>query len=82
MTMKIVGAGNYILERRSSAAIMAMILLMTQAEFAWSRSVADQALYEKAVKACNGPEYPNGARPHINYGAGWFRCVPPKASRR
>jgi hypothetical protein len=42
------------------------------------RSVADQRLYEKARKACSGPQYPNGARPHINYAGGWFRCVRPR----
>ena len=82
MATKNVGAGHHRLQRRSPMAIMAIILLMTQTQFAWSRSAADQALYEKAVKACNGSEYPNGARPHINYGAGWFRCVPPKVSKR
>lgn len=40
-----------------------------------ARSAADQQLYEKARKACSGPQYPNGARPHINYAGGWFRCV-------
>ena len=43
-----------------------------------ARSAADQRLYEKARKACNGPEYPNGARPHIHYAGGWFRCIEPK----
>ncbi len=52
------------------------------AELAWSRSAADQALYEKAVRACNGPQYPNGARPIINYSGGWFRCQEPRASHR
>ena len=43
-----------------------------------ARSAADKRLYEKARKACSGPEYPNGTRPHINYAGGWFRCVEPK----
>jgi hypothetical protein len=43
-----------------------------------ARSAADQRLYEKARKACSGPEYPNGTRPHINYAGGWFRCVEPR----
>jgi hypothetical protein len=42
------------------------------------RSAADQALYERAVAACNGPKYPSGARPFINYAGGWFRCVEPR----
>jgi hypothetical protein len=47
-----------------------------------ARSAADQRLYEKARKACSGPQYPNGARPHINYAGGWFRCVRPKSRDR
>lgn len=43
-----------------------------------ARSAADQALYEKAVATCNGPQYPSGARPYINYAGGWFRCVEPR----
>ena len=43
-----------------------------------AKSAADQRLYEKARKACSGPEYPNGTRPHINYAGKWFRCVVPK----
>jgi len=39
------------------------------------RSAADQRLYEKARKACNGPEYPRGARIDINYAGKRFRCV-------
>jgi hypothetical protein len=46
------------------------------------RSAADQRLYEKARKACSGPEYPYGARPHIHYAGGWFRCIEPRRIRR
>jgi hypothetical protein len=46
------------------------------------RSAADQRLYEKARKACSGPEYPNDTRPHINYAGGWYRCIEPKLRRR
>jgi hypothetical protein len=46
------------------------------------RSAADQRLYEKAREACSGREYTNGARPHINYAGGWFRCVEPKSTDR
>ena len=42
------------------------------------RSAADQRLFERARKACNGPEYPRGARIEINYAGKWFRCVEPK----
>ena len=47
-----------------------------------AKSAADQRLYEKARKACSGSQYPNGARPHINYAGGWFRCVEPKTNQR
>lgn len=46
------------------------------------RSAADQRLFEKARKVCNGPQYPSGAHPHINYAGGWFRCIGPRSSRR
>ncbi len=59
--------------------VMTLILLVAPAGVALAeRSAADQALYEKAVAACNGPNYPSGARPHINYAGGWFRCVEPR----
>ncbi|WP_395684759.1 hypothetical protein [Aestuariivirga sp.] len=45
------------------------------------RSAADQALYKKAMKDCNGPSYPCGARPLINYSGGWYRCVEPRSCR-
>lgn len=39
------------------------------------RSAADEALFQKARKACNDVRrYPNGAIPVINYKGGWFRC--------
>ena len=43
-----------------------------------ARSPAQQRLYEKAVRACSGPEYPSGSYPFINYAHGWFRCVEPE----
>jgi hypothetical protein len=59
--------------------VMTLILLVAPAGVALAeRSAADQALYEKAVEACSGPNYPNGARPYINYAGGWFRCVEPR----
>jgi hypothetical protein len=46
---------------------------MAQAKM--SRSAAQQELYERAVRECNSWKYyPNGARIHINYKMGWFRC--------
>lgn len=47
-----------------------------------ARSAADQALWEKANKACNGPQYPSGARPVVNYTNRTFKCVEPGTSRR
>lgn len=39
------------------------------------QSAANQELYERAVRECNSWKYyPNGARIHINYKKGWFRC--------
>lgn len=59
--------------------ILASLLIALPASGALAaRSAADQALYEKAVAACNGPQYPSGARPYINYAGGWFRCVEPR----
>jgi hypothetical protein len=55
-------------------ALMLPVSIAAQAK----RSAADQRLYEKAHKACSGPQYFNGARPHINYAGKWFRCVEPK----
>ncbi len=57
-----------------TCALMALVSNAAQS----ARSAGDQRLYEKARKACSGPEYPNGTRPHINYAGGWFRCVEPK----
>ena len=35
-----------------------------------AKSAAHQRLYEKARKACSGPQYPSGAHPFINYAGG------------
>jgi hypothetical protein len=56
------------------AMAMAAILSATGEAEAKKRSAKDQALYEKARKDCNGPRYPGGARIHINYAGGWYRC--------
>jgi hypothetical protein len=47
-----------------------------------AKSAADKRLYEKARKVCSGPEYIHGSWPHINYKAGWFRCVEPRWKER
>lgn len=46
------------------------------------RSAADQALLQRALKTCNGPQYSSGARPVVNYSRGTFTCVEPGSSRR
>lgn len=58
--------------------LLAFSLLVASTGVTLARSAADQALYEKAVAACNGPQYPSGAHPYINYAGGWFRCVEPR----
>lgn len=47
-----------------------------------AQSAANQALLAKAIKACNGPQYPSGARPVVNYSRGTFQCVEPGSTRR
>lgn len=63
--------------------LVAMALILVAAPSAEAkRSAADQALYERARKACNDfRKYPDGARPIINYKGGWFRCQEPKFRR-
>jgi hypothetical protein len=47
------------------------------------RSPADQALYERAKKACNNLRlYPDGAKIIINYKDGWYRCQESKKPKR
>ena len=46
------------------------------------RTAADQALWAKANKACNGPQYPSGARIVVNYARGTFQCVELASNRR
>jgi hypothetical protein len=43
---------------------------------------ADQRLFDQARKECNGPQYPSGATPRINYDANSFTCFEPGSSRR
>lgn len=54
---------------------------ITSTADAKQRSPQDQALYEKAVKDCNSPKWPNGAWPVINYSGGWYRCQESRSSR-
>ena len=46
------------------------------------QSDADQRLFDQARNECNGPQYPNGAQPRINYTKGTFQCVEPGWTRR
>lgn len=55
---------------------------MSGAALSAPRTSAENALLEKAIKACNGPQYPSGARPVVNYGRGTFQCVEPGSTRR
>lgn len=41
-----------------------------------------EALRARAIKACNGPQYPSGAQPRINYTKGTFQCIEPGSTRR
>ena len=63
-------------------AAVSLLSILGAAGSAFGRSAADQALLEKAIKACNGPQYPSGARPVVNYGRGTFQCVEPGSTRR
>lgn len=49
---------------------------------AGQRSAGDQALWQRAVKTCNGPQYSSGAQPVVNYARGTFKCVEPGTTRR
>lgn len=42
---------------------------------------ADRALGDQARRECNGPKYPSGATPRINYDADTFTCFEPGSSR-
>jgi hypothetical protein len=43
---------------------------------------ADQRLFDQARQECNGPQYPSGAIPRINYDADSFTCFETGSSRR
>ena len=46
------------------------------------QTASDQRLFDQARKECNGPQYPSGATPRINYDANSFTCFEPGSSRR
>lgn len=43
---------------------------------------SDQRLFDQARKECNGPQYPSGATPRIDYDADTFTCFEPGSTRR
>ena len=43
---------------------------------------ADQKLFDDARRECNGPKYPSGATPRINYDADTFTCFEGGSTRR
>lgn len=42
---------------------------------------SDQRLLDAARKECNGPKYPSGATPIVNYDANTFTCFEPGSTR-
>lgn len=46
------------------------------------RTPDDQRLFDQARRECNGPKYPSGATPRINYDADTFTCFEPGSTRR
>ena len=52
--------------------------------FGYSRpqTASDRNLFDQARKECNGPKYPDGATPRVNYSANSFTCFEPGTSRR
>lgn len=62
-----------------AALVFTSILAVISTADAKTRSAADQALYEKAIKDCNSPKRANSAWPLINYAGGWYRCVEPNS---
>ena len=41
-----------------------------------------QRLLDQARRECNGPKYPSGATPIVNYDADTFTCFEPGSTRR
>lgn len=46
------------------------------------RTPDEQRLFDDARRECNGPKYPSGATPRINYDADTFTCFEPGSTRR
>ena len=70
---------------KGTKTLLASLLLvqsLTGSAVAAERSAADQALLQRAIKTCNGPQYPSGARPVVSYDRGTFKCVEPGSTRR
>lgn len=45
------------------------------------QNASDQKLFDNARRECNGPKYPSGATPRIDYDANSFTCVEPGSTR-
>lgn len=45
-------------------------------------TAADKQLMDEAHRECNGPKYPSGATPRVNYEAETFSCFEPGSTRR
>jgi|GEM_PF-7074548 len=46
------------------------------------QNAADRNLADQARRECNGPKYPSGATPIVNYDADTFTCFEPGSTRR
>lgn len=46
------------------------------------QTAADRNLLDNARRECNGPKYPDGATPRVNYDADTFTCFEPGSTRR
>ncbi len=57
------------------ALLLAAPIAFGSPSVAKQRTASEQALFEKARKECNSPQYVNGARVQINYAKGTYRCI-------
>ena len=46
------------------------------------QDASDQRLFDEARRECNGPKYPSGATPRIDYSSNSFTCFEPGSTRR